>query len=49
MHTCSQGYTQAADKRGTGLTIAFVGEQWMAGLVLFTALNTISNWRLDGP
>jgi hypothetical protein len=45
--TCAQGYTEAADKRGSGLTISFVGEQWMAGLVLFTALNTVSSFRID--
>ena len=44
---CAQGYTEAADKRGSGLTISFVGEQWMAGLVLFTALNTVSSFRID--
>ena len=44
---CAQGYTEAADKRGSGLTISFVGEQWMGGLVLFTALNTVSSFRID--
>ena len=26
-------YTEAADKRGNGLTMSFIGEKWMEGLV----------------
>jgi len=35
-------YTEAASKRGAGLLPAFLGEAWIAGLVLFAAVKAIA-------
>jgi len=36
--TFGLAYTEAKSKRGKGLMLAFLGEAWMGGLVLFAAL-----------
>eukprot|EP01046_Picozoa_sp_COSAG06_P005450 COSAG06_NODE_244_length_19215_cov_20.256853_3_plen_168_part_00 len=35
-------YTEASDKRGAGFLPALIGEQWTAGLVIFTAIKAIA-------
>jgi len=35
-------YTEGTDKRGGGFLPAMIGEQLMAGLVLFTAVKSLA-------
>ena len=43
--TFALGYTQAADKRGSGLTKAFIAEKWCEGLVLIIGLKALLGAR----
>lgn len=40
------GYTEASNKRGGGLMPAFIGEAWIAGLLLFAAIKAIGGSSL---
>ena len=39
-------YTEGTGKRGAGFLPAIVGERWIGGLVLFTAIKVLAGDRI---